>query len=253
MNFFPHAKSAKAAKLTSKPLSHPAPIRLGFPTFIPSHLSTIQHQKFKIQNFRTTPLTPSSLNPLIPRRLSAAFSLTEVVIAMGVAAVAFTSLIALFPLGLNLNNESYMETQASILAKTILEDLRDTQNGDKWARGGRPADSRLLQISTDANPETASPTFTAIPLNSYAGSYTNFLAYTNAVISDAYGNRVMCRPTKIITANDYSNGVVGAAAVAKITLNQLFDNLHRVEVVVEVPGTAKETNRTRQFFSGVIR
>jgi len=247
MNFFPHPKSAEAAKLTSKLLSH-------FHTFILLHLSTIQHQKFKIQNLRTTPLTPSPLNPLIPRRLSAAFSLTEVVIAMGVAAVAFTSLIALFPLGLNLNNESYMETQASILAKTILEDLRDTQNGDKWGRNSSsPTASRLLQISTDADPDTASPTFTTIPLNSYAGAYTNFLAYTNAVISNAYGNPIMCRPTKIITANDYSNGVVGATAVAKITLNQLFDNLHRVEVVVEVPGTAKETNRTRQFFSGVIR
>jgi hypothetical protein len=64
---------------------------------------------------------------------------------------------------------------------------------------------------------------------------------------------MMCRPTKIITANEYSNGVAGSAAVAKITLNQLFDKLHRVEVVVEVPGTSKETNRTRQFFSGVIR
>ena len=246
MNFFPHAKSAKAANLTSKLLSH-------FHAFILSHLSTIQHQKFKIQNLRTTPLTPSSLNPLIPRRLSAAFSLTEVVIAMGVAAVAFTSLIALFPLGLNLNNESYMETQASILAKNILEDLRDTQNGDKWGRGGgSPTASRLLQISTDANPDTNSPTFTTIPLN-YTNAYTNFVAYTNAVISNAYGSPMMCRPTKIITANEYSNGVVGAAAVAKITLNQLFDKLHRVEVVVEVPGTSKETNRTRQFFSGVIR
>lgn len=187
------------------------------------------------------------------RHPAPAFSLTEVVIAMGVAAVAFTSLIALFPLGLNLNNESYMETQASILAKTILEDLRDTQNGDKWGRGGgSPTDSRLLQISTDANPETGSTTFTTIPLN-YTNAYTNFVAYTNALISNAYGSPVMCRPAKIITVNDYSNGVVGATAVAKITLNQLFNNLHRVEVVVEAPGTSKETNRTRQFFSGVIR
>ena len=180
------------------------------------------------------------------------FSLTEVVIAMGVAAVAFTSLMALFPLGLNLNNESYMETQASILAKTILEDLRDTQQGSTWGRGSSPTASRLLQISTNANPEANSTTFTTIPLGTYSNAYTNFVAYTNAVI-DSLGSPVMCRPTKIITANDYSNGVVGATAVAKITLNQLFDNLHRVEVVVEVPGTAKETNRTRQFFSGVIR
>jgi len=182
-----------------------------------------------------------------------AFSLTEVVIAMGVAAVAFTSLMALFPLGLNLNNESYMETQSSILAKIILEDLRDSQGGTKWGRGGNSAmNFRLLQISTDANPESPT-TFTTIPLGNYTGAYTNFVAYTNALILSATGSPIMCRPTRIITANEFSNGVVGAAAVAKITLNQLLDNFHRVEVVIEMPGSAKETNRIRQFFSGGIR
>jgi len=180
-----------------------------------------------------------------------AFSLTEVVIAMGVAAVGFTSLMALFPLGLNINNESYIDTQASILAKTILEDLRDAQGGNKWGRvGGSPTKFRLLQVSTDADPEKAA-TFTEIPLTN--NTYTTYVAYTNAVISNAYGKPVMFRPAKIITADNYTNGVVGAAAVAKITLNQLLDNLNRVEVVVESPGSAKMTNRTQQFFSGGIR
>ena len=182
-----------------------------------------------------------------------AFSLTEVVIAMGVAAVGFTSLMALFPLGLNMNNDSYMDTQASILAKTIIEDLRDAQGGNKWGRGGNsPMNFRLLQVSTDANPEIAK-TFTEIPLGNYTNTYTTYVAYTNAVITNAAGKPVMFRPAKIITADNYTNGVVGAAAVAKITLNQLLDNLHRVEVVVESPGSAKMTNRTRQFFSGGIR
>ena len=182
-----------------------------------------------------------------------AFSLTEVVIAMGVAAVGFTSLMALFPVGLNMNNDSYMDTQASILAKTIIEDLRDAQGGNKWGRGGgSPMNFRLLQVSTDANPEIAK-TFTEIPLGNYANTYTTYVAYTNAVITNAFGNPIMFRPAKIITADNYTNGVVGAAAVAKITLNQLLDNLHRVEVVVESPGSAKMTNRTQQFFSGGIR
>jgi hypothetical protein len=177
------------------------------------------------------------------------FSLTEVVIAMGVAAVGFTSLMALFPLGLNMNNDSYMDTQASILAKTIIEDLRDAQGGGKWGRGGNsPMNFRLLQVSTNANPEIAT-TFTEIPLGNYTNTYTTYLAYTNAVLT----NGIMFRPAKIITADNYTNGVVGAAAVAKITLNQLLDNLHRVEVVVESPGSAKMTNRTQQFFSGGIQ
>ena len=182
-----------------------------------------------------------------------AFSLTEVVIAMGVAAVGFTSLMALFPLGLNMNNESYMDTQASILATTIIEDLRDAQGGNKRGRGGNsPMNFRLLQISTNANPEIAAK-FAEIPLGNYKDTYTTYVAYTNAVISSAFGSPIMFRPAKIITAADYTNGMVGAAAVAKITLNQLLDNLHRVEVVVESPGSAKMTNRTQQFFSGGIR
>jgi hypothetical protein len=181
-----------------------------------------------------------------------AFSLTEVVIAMGVAAVGFTSLMALFPLGLNMNNDSYMDTQACILAKTIIEDLRDVQGGDRWGRSGAPTSTRLLQVSTDANPEIKAA-FTEIPLSDYTNTYTTYVAYTNAVIKNAFGNPVMLRPAKIITADNYTNGVVGAAAVAKITLNQLFDRLHRVEVVVESPGSAKMTNRTQQFFSGGIR
>jgi len=182
-----------------------------------------------------------------------AFSLTEVVIAMGVAAIGFTSLMALFPLGLNMNNESYMDTQASILATTIIEDLRDAQGGANWGRGGNsPMNFRLLQVSTNANPESPT-TFTTIPLGNYTNTYTTYVAYTNAVISNAFGSPVMFRPSKIITANEFTNGTSGAAAVAKITLNQLLDNLHRVEVVVEFPGSAKMTNRTQQFFSGGIR
>lgn len=183
----------------------------------------------------------------------AAFSLTEVVLALGVAAVAFTSLMALFPLGLNLNNESYMETQAAIIAKTILEDLRDAQGGNKWGRNaGSPTAYRLLQISTDANPET-NDTFFAIPLSLYTNSFTTFVAYTNATISNSYGSPTMLRPFKLISASEFTNGVPGAAAVSRIALNQLQSDLHRVEISVEVPGSAKASNRTCQSFAGALR
>jgi hypothetical protein len=190
---------------------------------------------------------------LQPADCPAAFSLTEVVLALGVAAVAFTSLMALFPLGLNLNNESYMETQACILAKTILEDLRDAQGGSKWGRNAdSPTKYRLLQISTNANPETNN-TFLAIPLSAYTNSYTTFVAYTNATIVNAFGSPTMLRPFKSISALEFTNGVPGAAAVSRIVLNQLLSDLHRVEIAVDVPGSVKETNRTRQSFAGALR
>jgi hypothetical protein len=179
--------------------------------------------------------------------------LTEVVIAMGVAAVGFTSLIALFPLGLNLNNESYMDTQSSILAKTILEDLRDVQAGSKWPRTSDSCTAyRLLQVSTDADPEK-SGTFLAIPLSNYTNSYTVFVAYTNATISNALGSPFMLRPVKEITGLEFSNGVPGSVAVSRIALNQLQNELHRVEIVIDTPGLSKETNRSRQLFTGALR
>ena len=55
--------------------------------------SKIQNQKSKIP----APLTPSPLNPLTPRRPPAAFSLTEVVIALGIFAVSMVGVLALFP------------------------------------------------------------------------------------------------------------------------------------------------------------
>lgn len=181
---------------------------------------------------------------------SSAFSLTEVVIAMGVAAVAFTSLMALFPLGLNMNSESYMETQSALLAKNIIEDLRDAQGGNKWRRDGTNCTLyRLLQISTNSDPEGPF-SYTNIPLSIYPNSYVIYIACTNAVISN---NFIMFRPSKVINYGDFTNGLPGAAAVAQIKLTQLFTELHRVEIAVDAPGSDKETNRKRQYFSGVIR
>ena len=53
------------------------------------------------------------------------FSLVEVVLALGVAAVAFTAIMGLFPLGLDMSRETHEETQAALIAQSILGDLRD--------------------------------------------------------------------------------------------------------------------------------
>ena len=55
---------------------------------------------------------------------SPAFSLTEVVVALGVATVAIVSILALFPVGFDTVRESAAETQAAILARTIANDLQ---------------------------------------------------------------------------------------------------------------------------------
>lgn len=262
MNFFPQPKSAKAAKPTSKLLSH-------FHTFILSHLSTIQHPrvsasrnrrgKSKIQNCDVLTLTPSPLNPRIPRRLPAAFSLTEVVIAMGVAAVAFTSIIALFPLGLNMSKESYEATQAALIAQTILADAKDQQFGASWSRPYKPTSARLIQIADNSDPRTLA-NFATVNLKSLTPEnlYIAYKPKTTGANDTDPNNPTMLRPSGTNTLNQYITGSNGAYALVKVTFSPIGEAsaanvLRRVDISVETPGSANISNRTCTLFTGAIR
>jgi hypothetical protein len=253
-----HAKSAKAATYTSKLLSH-------FHTFILSHFSTIQHQKFNIQN-RNAPLsTPSHLNPLTPRYCVAAFSLTEVVIAMGVAAVAFTSIIALFPLGLNMSKESYEATQAALIAQTIIGDLSDV--------GSSQTGGKLIQIK-GTNAITAN-NYINIPMtvnqnNSSTADRYIYLAYDQQIRTDSSNSPVMLRPSASFVSlngpadpNWFTRGTNGPILLVKVSIKHSFlyagpagtnasANPQRVDVSVESPASAPATNRVQYVFTGII-
>ena len=268
MKPFPRTSFSKSATFTSKLHSHPAPIRSGFHTFILSHLYTIQHprvstsrnrgEKFEIQNCDVFTLTPSPLNPLIPRRLSAAFSLTEVVIAMGVAAVAFTSIIALFPLGLNMSKESYEATQAALIAQTILADLQDEGTGD-----GTLGSSRFIQIGGNSDP-TSSTNYLTIDFNT-ASTVTLYLAYNQIPRinndTDPSGQPIMLRPCAGVNGSVpawYTSGSNGLVMLAKVTITPTFRIINqgstgdpkRVDVSIESPGDASATNRSQFLFTG---
>ena len=260
MNFFPHAKSAKVVTHSLKLHSH-------LRNFTPSRLSTIQHQKFKIKNCDALTFIPSSLNPLIPRRLPAAFSLTEVVIAMGVAAVAFTSIIALFPLGLNMSRESYEATQAALIAQTIMTDLKDEQSGGANLRiAEKVGRYRLLQISPNSDPMGVKTNYTEIliytqkPQTAYVAYKPNDGANNDTDAS----NPLMMRPyTYSYTADDatapswYNDGTNGAFALVKVTISPTLpsdsggdSSPRRIDMSVETPGSANVSNRTCYLFTG---
>ena len=77
--------------------------------------------------FHLPPSTSLSTNYyfLSPVKLNtAAFSLTEVVVALGIFAVSMVGILALFPVASSTGRESSEETQAAILAQTIWADLR---------------------------------------------------------------------------------------------------------------------------------
>jgi len=214
-----------------------------------SRLSTIQHQKLKIKNSGVPPLTPSPLNPLIPRRLSAAFSLTEVVIAMGVAAVAFTSIIALFPLGLNMSKESYETTQAAFITQSIMNQITDAQGGSGL--------TAYRRITKTADNDPLKGGLESIDVNSYTPSTNVYIAYTNYVDTNGL---VFWKPASTITAADWTSGKPNSAALVRVTLNRIFTggksyDIHGVEVQVDYPGNFALTNRARnhEIFSRICR
>jgi len=171
-------------------------------------------------------LTPSSLNPCTPLRQSSAFSLTEVVIAMGVAAVAFTSIIALFPLGLNMSKESYEATQAALIAQTIIADLSDSGS---YAKGGK-----LIQIqgtnAFNASNYTIIPMrVTDRPVGATADRYI-YLAYDQKIRTDSTNSPIMLRPmTNSVSLNGpnepqwfKTNPPTGAIFLVKVSIKHSF-------------------------------
>ena len=246
----PRSSFSKYATFTSKLHSH-------FYTFILSRLCTIQHRKFKIKNRDVLPLIPSPLNPRVPRPLSSAFSLTEVVIAMGVAAVAFTSIIALFPLGLNMSKESYEATQAAVIAQSIMADLSDQAS----AGSGKLIQKTGTNAMTTNNYET-------IQLMAASGGTDRYiyLAYDQQIRTDSSNSPVMLRPcASFVSLNGpadptwFTRGTNGPILLVKVSLKHSFrmsaagtSNPQRVDVTIESPANAPATNRVQYVFSGVI-
>jgi hypothetical protein len=218
--------------------------------------------KFRIPHFafpnQITPfrLYPESVGAL---RVSSAFSLTEVVIAMGVAAVAFTSIIALFPLGLSMSRESYEETQAALLAQTILSDLRDNVSGSS-------SDYRWIQIGPINSPTNG--IFIYVDTSKTYLAPTNiYVAYDQKSREDTLYGDVELRPFEGSTGKPswWDTGNPKATTLAMITVSATMrpddsatpakptkDNPQRVDVYIESPGNLPAASRKQFLFTGGV-
>jgi len=266
MNFFPQpclalpespklrAKQGHATSRHGSPLSHPScgPSEQSQG----SRVLKFHHLKSKIQN---------------PKFGGSAFSLTEVVIAMGVAAVAFTSIIALFPLGLNMSKDSYDETQSALIAQTILADVKDQQCGDKNQRykgktqNGNPYSFKLIQIAGNVDPQIVTTNYLGIDLR-LTSQQNVYLAYDalKRTDTDSTSQPFMLRPSAGTTTipgwYDGSKPSNGLAAVAKVTFVPTFSittlaattGVLRVDISIETPGSAKPENRTVRLYTGAV-
>lgn len=258
-----HATPAKIFSEAKNIPSRPGrPLREPFPI---SHAQSATFVKVR------SDLKNKPSRPLRPWRESSAFSLTEVVIAMGVAAVAFTSIIGLFPLGLNMSKESYESVQASLLAQTIMADLKDQQTGTTNLRtagtGFKNYQIKLLQIGANSDPVNTSSNHIMLPLNSLSPVIT-YVAYDQAPRTNSDTDPLqtaMLRPCAYSTNSSppswYTSGSNGLFAAVKITISpscrfgsaSSTSTPMRIDVSVETPGSANITNRTCYLFTGLAR
>jgi len=228
MNFSPHAKSATLA----------------------TNISITKNNPFRLYR--------GSVGAWRPWRESSAFSLTEVVIAMGVAAIAFTTIIGLFPLGLNMSKETYESTQAALIAQTILADLQDATS----AYGG----GKLIQITGSNDFVDANYLRVAMSGPSSVADRTIYLAYDQTIRSNSVGSPIMLRPKTAVLGSEpawFANGTNGPLLLVKVLIRHSFliggiptsgndSNPQRVDVTVESPASAPATNRTQYVFTGLV-
>jgi len=180
-------------------------------------------------------------------REQSAFSLTEVVIAMGVAAVAFTSIIALFPLGLSMSKESYETTQAAFITQSIMNQITDAQSGNTL--------TGFRRIIKTANNDPTKGGLESINVGTYVSSTNVYLAYANYVGTNG---EVFWKPDSTITADVWKSGKLNSPALVRVTLNRIFTggktyDIHGVEVQVDYPGNLALTNlaRKHEIFSRI--
>ena len=186
---------------------------------------------------------------------------------MGVAAVAFTSIIALFPLGLNMSKESYEATQAALIAQTILADVKDQQTGNGNQRvSSAPYNTKLIQIASNSDPNNVLTNYATVRIDQLAPQivYIAYKPFVGTGNDTDTNNPAMLRPSTGIYAAAapkwYSDGSNGASMLVKVTFSPTIrlgsatsTNASRVDVSVETPGSANISNRTCYLFTGAVR
>jgi len=166
---------------------------------------------------------------------------------MGVAAVAFTSIIALFPLGLSMSKESFETTQAAFITQSIMNQIIDAQGGN-----GLTGFRRIIKTA-DNDPTKGG--LESINVGIYPSSTNVYIAYANYVNTNG---EVFWKPASTITAADWNSGKSNSTALVRVTLNRIFTggktyDIHGVEVQVDYPGNLALTNlaRKHEIFSRI--
>ena len=215
--------------------------------------SSADHPLFFVQRAPTTDLSFHFSLPTARASRGAAFSLTEVVVALGIFSVSMVGVLALFPVASSPGRENSEETQASILAQTIMDELVDSADRRGLSNAYIVAGPNTIQTGSwrSVNLTTAS---------------TNYMAYDIAVRSGdplqgvgMQGDPIALKATNWIpTVTHWNNGsnVPGNILYLARAEIQPLANLPRLSqatITVETPATVASSNRRSFRFVSLIQ
>lgn len=165
-----------------------------------------------------------------------AFSLVEVVLAIGIFAFAALAIVALLGQGMKTSRDARLESVSALLSGKVNSTLRASSAWDN------PTD--------DAKAFTQNRSLTDIADGSPASStnyYSIALSATNATNPAQFAMVVRIEP---FTANNFSSADTDVRnALASLPAAQ---NTVLLNVEVSFPALAPEANRSKRFFSSVI-
>jgi len=191
--------------------------------------------------------------PFPVRRNAPAFSLTEVVIALGIFAVSMVGVLALFPVASATSRESSEETQAAILAQTVFTDLRSSAAGrgatNAWLVSGKNTFGDFvspIRLSVTADVAIAYDIKRRDWADSAAGGGTPLI-----------GPPLALKALQAVSSNEYRAGVANLSNVTYLTQLRLepvagVPNLALATVEVSTPAAVGQTNRRAFQFSTLV-
>lgn len=161
---------------------------------------------------------------------SRAFSLIEIVLALGIISFALVGILGLFPAAMDAATNSQRETQAALIAQALYSEINSM-----------PGTNTFVSYGTNFYKE---PTSSNDKITINLTQQTNFfLAY------DQGGN-----PLKSIGSGAFDGGDSSAAYLAEISVstNNVPVGLSRVDIRIDAPGGAPEKARRSYYFATLL-
>ena len=155
--------------------------------------------------------------PPTPSRSVKAFSLIEVLLAIGIVSFAVVAIVGMLPIALNTAKDSMLETDAAIIAQRVFAELQASTGTNRPVSISAHGDTKAIDLSSDG---------------------TNYLAF-----SDTW--EVQSSPASEAPINDMGVQFLGIVSVAT---NTGISNLSRVEVSITSPASAPASSRKTNAF-----